>query len=303
MKLQGDGLGRSPDGLIGSLHGGGTLVLTNARFTGINDAAFAAAVRATDRNGAIDAPKVMAAVNAVMDNGRLMVPQGNAELTVTAGRIHLGKTVLTASGGTELAIDGVLDLNTAAVDARLTLSGQPPANALISIRPEIDVIVKGPVAAPERKLETSTLVAWLALRAAELQTRRLKSLEANQRDDLRGPIARPAAPSLRFIPMGTALETMDNRNAAALTGPAGKSFDRLRPEAPPAPPASRSDRGAPAATAPAAPAATRPLVTRPVGGPDGSAPAPGTAGLDREAPQAPLPTPQSPLDLLFRSQN
>ena len=54
-----------------------------------------------------------------------------------------------------------------------TLSAPTAASCLDpGTRPELAVALKGPLAAPARSLDISALTGWLALRAAELQTRR-----------------------------------------------------------------------------------------------------------------------------------
>ena len=248
-KLQGESQGTSPEAIIGAFHGGGTLALSRSQFAGINPAAFDVAIRLADQSGTIDAPKIRAAVSAAMDNGRLMVPKGEAEVTIAAGQIHLSNAKLQAQGGAELLLDGALDLNTEVVDAQLTLSRQPEANALIPARPELAITVKGPLATPEKKIDVSALVGWLTLRATEQQTRRLESLEANRRPDVIADAARPPPPSTRIIPQGTVLEINNHANAAASPTLGTNAYDRLRPELPApaaAPPSS-------AAVKPAAP--------------------------------------------------
>jgi AsmA-like protein len=231
VKLQGEGAGLSPDGLIGSFHGSGTVAIAQAQFAGIDAAAFDAAVRAADQGAAVDAAAVRAAVSAVTENGKLSLPNGAAEVTIAGGQVRLASATLRAPGGAELALDGVIDLNKATVDTRMTLSVPPMASALIATRPELAVTVKGPLAAPERQLDLSALMGWLALRGAERQTRRLESLEANRRNDAIGAPARPAPPAIRFVPPGTALEVTNQASAAAaLSGANG--LDRLRPEIP-----------------------------------------------------------------------
>ncbi len=302
VKLQGDSMGLSPNGLIGSVHGSGTITLSNAHFAGIDPAAFDAAVHAADQSGSIEAPRIRAAVSAAMENGRLTLAKSDADVTIAAGRIRLANATLQAQSGAELSLDGVLDLNNAAIDAHMTLSGQPAPNALIRTRPELAVAVKGPLAAPEARLDVSALVGWLTLRATELQTRRLESIEANRREEVLGPVVRPASPSIRFIPQGTALETTNRANAsAAALGP--RAFDRLRPEAPAVPPTSGSDHGTDAAAALPPPLGIKPVAPRPAPGGDKAAATAGTADPDRGHAVAPQPAPHSLLDLLFRSQN
>ena len=284
VKLRADGLGLNPDVLVGSLHGDGTIALSDGRFGGIDPAAFAAATRASDQSGSVEAGKIgatesgkiQAVVTAAMADGGFAVKQAESPITVTTGQVRLSNAQLKTPGGDALSLDGILDLNKAAIDARMTLSGQPAANALIPQRPELAITVKGPLASPERKLDVSALVGWLTLRANELQTRRLWSVEANRRDELLAAPIRPPSPAIRFLPKGTALETIDQASALA-PPPGSRAFDRLRPDLP--------------AAAPPKPAAQR------------APAAPDKTSATTALPPATPPTPRAPLDLLFHSQN
>ena len=206
LKLQGDSLGLSPKALIGSLHGSGAIVLADAHFAGLDTSAFAAAKRAADKSETIEAPKVMAAVNAALAGARLAVPQGRADLTITAGQIRLADTTLKAERGAQLGLAGTIDLNNLSIATRLTLSAQPAANALIAARPELSVEIQGPLFAPKRTPDISALMSWLTLRAAERQTRRLESIEINRRAEVIGPLSHPATPPPRFASPGSTVE-------------------------------------------------------------------------------------------------
>lgn len=294
VKLQADSLGKNPESLIGALHGGGTITLKDGRFSGIDSAAFPAAILAADQSGLIETAKIQSVVTAAIANGHFAVPQGDAQVTITGGQVHLTNALIRVPSGDTLSLDGIVDLNKLAIDAHMTLSGQPAPNALIPIRPEFTVTFKGALAAPARTVDVSALVGWLTLRATELQTRRLESVEANRRNDVLGPVVRPASPALRFIPKGTALETTDHANAAAGIEPGARAFDRLRSEAPSAAPGGRADRGGAALPAPGG------KPTSPRSGQGDKA----TATADPDGTRNPAPpAPRSPLDLLFRSQN
>jgi large subunit ribosomal protein L24 len=299
VKLQGESLGLSADGLVGSFHGSGTIALAKAQFAGVDPAAFDTAIRVADQSAAIDAPKIRVAVGAVMDAGRLAVAKGEVEVTVAGGQIRLTNAMLYGQSGAELSLGGVLDLDNEMIDAQMTLSGEPAANALIRARPELAVSVKGPLAAPERRLDVSALVGWLTLRATEQQTRRLESIEANRRPDVLSPVVRPAPASVRFIPQGTALETTNRTNAPPGPTLGANGFDRLRPEVPPAiAPISRPEHGAAAAALPApSPPGIKPAAPRTAPGADKTT---ATAGTAQPAPQ---PAVRNPFEFLFRSQN
>jgi large subunit ribosomal protein L24 len=267
VKLQGESEGLSPDGVIGAFHGGGTIALTQAQFGGVTPAAFDAAIRVADQSTTLDAAKIKAAVAAAMDSGRFLVLKGEAEVTIAAGQMQLRNAKLKGQNEAVMTLDGLLDLNNATLDTQLSLSSHPAASTFIPSLPELAVSIKGPLAAPERKLDTSTLISWLTLRATEQQTRRLESLEVSRRQDVLGAAMRPLPPSVRIIPQGTPLEINNHVNVAAAPVPGANALDRLRSEAP------------------AAAAALPP------------------AGQPAAKPPSPQPAVHSPLDLLFHSQN
>jgi hypothetical protein len=144
------------------------------------------------------------------------------------------------------------------------------------------------------------LMTWLTLRSAELQTRRLESIEANRRDDTLGPVVRPVSPSIRFVPRGTALESAIQPNAAPALGT--RSFEHLLPEAPGARPDEiRPDSGSADHGTAAAAALPPPVEIKPIPAPR-SDNASGTAGTAARHPAPPAPS-HSPFNFLFRSQN
>jgi hypothetical protein len=258
MTLEGDGLGTTPAALIGSLHGNGTVSLKDAQFAGLDPAAFTAASQAAGQTAPIDVNKVQAAVVAALANGRVAVPAANAAVPIVAGAINLNHVVLKAEHGAELALDGSVDLGAAAIDARLTLSQAPPANALIAARPEISVAIKGPLGAPQRTLDTSALTSWLTMRATELQTRRIEAIEANRQQGAVAQAPHPDAPDLRLPPAGSVVESAAPANSSAAT--AARALERLQPPAaPPLVPDSNHPASGNAAPAPA-PAPIRSLL-------------------------------------------
>jgi hypothetical protein len=269
LKAGFDSFGSSPAALVRAAHGSGAIALADAHIAGLDPAAFVAAMRAADQGTTIELAKIQSAVNAALAGGHLAAPQGDAAVTITDGKVGVANVTSPAQDGAALSISGALDLNTGGVDARMTLTAPPPPHALIPVRPEFVVALKGPLAAPARTLDVSALTGWLSLRAAELQTRRLESIEANGRQDVIGRAIRPDFPVVRKVPAGGIVEFAGLASAS----PAGmRGLDLLQTEAPAA------------------------AVT-------GST----TANKPRPAPQPTQPAaPQTagpPLDLLFRPQN
>jgi large subunit ribosomal protein L24 len=254
-------------------------------------------MRLADQNGgAVDAAKLRAAANAAMDNRKLGVAKADAEVTIAGGQVRMANAVLPAQDGAQLAVDGTLDLKAASIDAQLALSAEPVANALILARPELAVTLKGPLAVPDRKLDIYALLGWLSLRAAEQQTRRLESLEANRRADVLGDLARPVPAAMRFVPQGTVLEINNHANAAAAPPPGTNLLDRLRPEALPPAAVSPLTIAPPPIGKPANPSASVPDKTTDKTNDRASA----ASGAVRPAP---LPGLRSLLNSLFGSQN
>jgi AsmA-like C-terminal region len=286
IRLQSDSVGQSPLGFIGFLRGSGAIALTDAQIAGLDGAAFDAAVRTADQSGTIEAPKILAAVNAAMANGRITVPHGDTAFVINAGRLALQKSTLQTAGGTTLSLGGTLDLATAALDGRVTLQAKPAVNALIALPPELSVTFQGPLGTPARAVDVTALVGWLTLRAAELQTRRIESIEANHRPEAAGPLVRLDSPTIRIAPAGTVVES---EAPADVPPPGSRGFDRLQAE----------PTAAPAAVSPPP---VRPASPRPTGKSTSSAETTDQIRLP-PAPQTAAPAARSGFDFLFRPQN
>ena len=84
-----------------------------------------------------------------------------------AGQLRLANTAVHAQG-TDLALTGRVDLAESAIDARLALIGPELAGAPDGTRPELGIVLKGPIEAPRRTLDVTAFVSWLALRAGHL---------------------------------------------------------------------------------------------------------------------------------------
>ena len=271
LKAGFDSFGANPAALVRAAHGSGAITLADAHIAGLDPAAFVAAMHAVDQGTAIELAKIQPAVNAALASGHLAAPQGDAAMTITDGKVGVANVTLPAQDGAALSLAGALDLNSGAIDARMTLTAPPPAHALIRMRPELAVMLKGPLAAPARSLDVSALTGWLALRAAELQSRRLESIEANGRQDVIGRAVRLDFPVVRTVPAGGIVESAILASASA-PPPGVRGLDLLQTETPAA--------GATGST---------------------------TANKPRPTPQPAQPAaPQTagpPLDLLFHPQN
>jgi uncharacterized protein involved in outer membrane biogenesis len=180
LQVEFEGSGLSPASLIGSLKGTGLLTLEDAQLAALDPKAFGAAARAADQAVTLDVAKIRDVVVTVLDGGTLALPRLDAPFAINAGQIRLDRTRAQAQGA-DVVVAGTADLGSAAIDARVTLTG-PKLDATEAARPEILVTLKGPLGATKRSVDVSVLSSVLMLRAVERQSRQIDTIEAERRD-------------------------------------------------------------------------------------------------------------------------
>jgi hypothetical protein len=187
-ELSAEGNGMSAVALLGSLQGQGIFTLENGSLARLNPGAFATVIRAVDQGLAIDPVRLRDRMDAALSSGPLAVPLVQGSIVIEAGRARL-KNSAAGADGTEIATAATLDMAEGLLDARLAFTG-PEATAFANTRPEILVLVKGPVDAARRTIDAAQFASWLALRSVEQQSRTLDMLEG--RDTSIGATASPA---------------------------------------------------------------------------------------------------------------
>jgi hypothetical protein len=172
-KLEMDGTGSNAAALVASLNGSGAVSLEHVQIAGVDPKAIEIASRAFERGTAVTPTRIGDMVGRMMNQGLLDLPWVTAPLSVTGGRIRLGK-LMTPPQSNELAATGSFDLMDSTLDARLTVSALSEAGQ----RPEVSVVLKGPAGAVGRAIDVSALTNYLTLRSADRET---KQIEAAQR--------------------------------------------------------------------------------------------------------------------------
>src|SRR5262249_51922486 len=161
-----EGSGMSAVALMGSLAGNGTFKLESGRIVRLDPSAFETVTRAVDQGLPIDAVRIRDRMEAALASGVLTVPLAEGTITVEAGQARLGGVTVRAQRA-DLAVNGSVNLIDGALDARLTLLGAGGAGATANTRPEVLIMLRGPVDAPKRNIDVAALASWLALRAVE----------------------------------------------------------------------------------------------------------------------------------------
>jgi large subunit ribosomal protein L24 len=198
LDVSAEGSGMSPVALVGSLAGSGSFTLESARAARLDPTAFDTVIRAVDQGLPIDAIKVRDRMDGALASGGLTVTLAEGAIAIDAGQARLSNPVVRAQRG-DLAVSGSVNLAEAAIDARLTLFGSGGAGAPADTRPEIGIVLKGPIDTPKRTIDVAALTSWLALRAVEQQSKKLDVLEG--RAPVPPPV--PAAVNTTSVPKPT----------------------------------------------------------------------------------------------------
>jgi uncharacterized protein involved in outer membrane biogenesis len=216
LDLAAEGSGMSAMALVGSLEGGGTFTLDDARIARLDPSAFERTVHAVDQGLPIDTNRLRDRMNMLLASGSLAVPRVEGTITISAGQARLSNS-MAGERRSELSLTGRLGLTDGDVDARLVLSVSAASAGGVgaSSPPEIVVALKGPFTAPTRSVDVAAFASWLALRAVEQQSRKLDALEGRE--------SSPAAPADQRPPEQAAVQ--------------GTHADRAPPPSPKAAPA------------------------------------------------------------------
>lgn len=229
IKATVEGAGLTPAAFLGSLQGNGEVTISKAEFSGLNPGVFDALTRVVDLGVKSDPTQIREFVAILFTDGHLSVPQAHSKIVFVGGQARLVEPRVEAVGA-ELAVSAMVDLVKANLDATLRLSGSPAGD--VAGRPAVTVVLRGPIGAPQRTINTESLAGWLALRAVEQQTRRIEAFEAARRAALTQPFAAvvptAVAPTavapvvgapVSFAPAVSARED-DDANATASSAPA-----------------------------------------------------------------------------------
>jgi uncharacterized protein involved in outer membrane biogenesis len=210
LQIDAESAGTTAKSLVGSLSGNGTVSLARAELSGLDAKVFTAATQAVDQGLAPETGKLDDLVSTAFKKGRLAIPSAEGVVTIAAGQVRL-TDLATQVRGADLTMAGTADLVEGDLNARLTLSSTAAAPNAAVEHPAIFVSLKGPVSAPERSVDVSTLAAWLTMRSVEREAKRLKALEAKQKAEIE---AKQKAEAIEAKRKAAALEA--KRNAEAI---------------------------------------------------------------------------------------
>jgi len=156
--------GRSPAGMIASLTGGGTLAVHDGEARYLNPKAGVLVIRDSDVGQEFTEDALRDLLGSYIDNGSLSFTQVEAPFAIAAGTVRFQNIVLDAAE-TRATGSAAIDLNTMSLDSDWTLVLDPGDDRLGGdLPPQVGLVFRGPLAAPERILDVLQFNSYLAIR-------------------------------------------------------------------------------------------------------------------------------------------
>ncbi len=179
--LELEGQGRSAAATVATLSGNGSFSIRNGTIAAVDPAAFATTLAAADDGLKLDEPSVRRVFEESFGAGRLVFGDLSGSVTVAAGVLRLPSLVVETPEA-EVRGTASVDLAGRTLAADWTLSVAAGERDLKGVFPAASLRFTGPIAAPERSLDVTPLVAFLTLRESEREARRVEALEAEVRE-------------------------------------------------------------------------------------------------------------------------
>ncbi len=174
--------GQSPSALIGGLAGTGQIRLSGARIPRLDQAALGRIVeKAQSLDYPIDEVNISHALDVEFNKQTLRIPDADAPVSLTAGVMRFGP--FDARNVTDEAkLDASFDMRSFALEIRAGFTELRTPKFWSGAPPAVNVVLKGPMEAPARQIDSSLLVAGLAAQAIARETERIAALESDIRE-------------------------------------------------------------------------------------------------------------------------
>ena len=173
-----EGTGTSIRELVGSLAGGGELVVRDLAVSGIAPGAFARILGAADRDGFEPEPgRVATMVAEFMKGGEMTAEALSLPFTLTGGVMRFSNAEISQDQA-RLAGDARVDLSGLRLEADWRLIFEPGVEAIAGGDPSLMFNVAGLLADPAVSIDASQLSTYLSMRAFERERRKVELLQA-----------------------------------------------------------------------------------------------------------------------------
>ncbi|PWV99163.1 AsmA-like protein [Hoeflea marina] len=173
-----EGSGGSMQQLVGSLSGGGQMVLDSLTLEGIHTGALSRILGAVDQQEARpETAAVSAIVTEAMGGGEVGARHVVMPFSITGGVQRFAPVSISDEHAT-MSADGRIDLASLRIDAGLQLTFEPGVEAVAGSDPSVTFRVEGLVSDPGVSLDATALTNYLSVRAFERERRKVELLQA-----------------------------------------------------------------------------------------------------------------------------
>jgi hypothetical protein len=180
LDVEADATGRTVQGLVSTLAGGGTVHLVDGEIRSMTPQAFSAVLRAADGGQELADDRIRDLFTANLDAADLPFERVEGSFTIASGVVRSPSLVVSGSGATT-AGSATVDLSKWTLESDWTLAVAPGdvAAAAGTTPPEVDILFRGPVDAPGRRVDVTAFSSFLGIRAFERETERVLVLQAD----------------------------------------------------------------------------------------------------------------------------
>lgn len=181
LSTQFSGTGRSLDAIIGTLGGGGSVMLEKGRVRRLNPSAFGLLVEASDRNIVLDDETVRPLAESHLDAGALAIDKAESTFTIGSGVVRVANASLNLKA-LNAVVGATFDLPQMTLKGSMALTVDAAAvddTPVAGSTPEIAILFDGPIERPARTLDLQPLLGYLTVRRFEQEVRRVEILQAD----------------------------------------------------------------------------------------------------------------------------
>ncbi|HUG62753.1 MAG TPA: AsmA-like C-terminal region-containing protein, partial [Methylomirabilota bacterium] len=179
IDMEFDATGRTVAGLFSTLAGGGTLRVVDGIVRSMNPQAFSAVIRAADAGQELPDDRIRQLFTDNIDVGDLPFERIEGAFTLASGVARAPSLVVT-SRSAPVSGSATVDLSRRQVESDWTLSlANSDAIGVATAPPQVDILFRGGLGAPERRIDVTAFSSFLGIRAFEQETERVLVLQAD----------------------------------------------------------------------------------------------------------------------------
>ncbi len=173
--------GRSPAALASSLTGGGAIAIRDGEARYMNPRAARTVIRASDLGQEFSENELRDAVAEQIDGGPFVFNRAEGAFAIAAGVARM-KSLVISGNGIEASGDAAIDLSSLTIDSDWTVTFDPGDDEVEGAVPQVGIIFRGPLAAPERIIDVLQFGSYLNIRQEERLLELLSQAEADRQE-------------------------------------------------------------------------------------------------------------------------